>query len=323
MTAPSPGRVHVEAHARLHFGVLDLRGSLGRWFGGIGAAAPAPTLLLSAEANDSITADGPDAERAATFAARFLQHHRVTGGAHIVVERALPAHAGLGSGTQLALAVARALADLYALPADPVSLSMAVGRARRSAIGTWVFASGGLVVEGGRPRDGDACGPLIARMPLPRRWQCIIAIPHGAPGLSGAAEAHAFSMLPPPPQHEVEHVAHLVLMALLPAAADADLATFGHALSGIQEVTGRWFAPVQGDIFAPGLTRELLEAMTGAGAAGAGQSSWGPAVYGLVDGPDAAERVAARLRAILGSRGTVYHGSFPDHGARTWRDAGA
>ena len=32
--------VFVEAPARLHFGVLDLRGELGRWFGGIGAAAP-------------------------------------------------------------------------------------------------------------------------------------------------------------------------------------------------------------------------------------------------------------------------------------------
>ena len=34
--------VFVEAPARLYFGVLDLRGDLGRRFGGIGAAVPAP-----------------------------------------------------------------------------------------------------------------------------------------------------------------------------------------------------------------------------------------------------------------------------------------
>ena len=44
--------VFVEAAARLHFGVLDLRGSLGRWFGGIGASAPGPSLLLSASRSD-------------------------------------------------------------------------------------------------------------------------------------------------------------------------------------------------------------------------------------------------------------------------------
>src|SRR2546430_5201863 len=40
--------VFVEAPARLHFGVLDLRGDLGRRFGGIGAAGSAPALLVEA-----------------------------------------------------------------------------------------------------------------------------------------------------------------------------------------------------------------------------------------------------------------------------------
>src|SRR3981189_1365997 len=93
----SGGTVFVEAAARLHFGVLDLRGALGRWFGGIGAAAPAPTLLLSACPAETLSVDGEDAERAAAFARRFLEHHDLPGGATIRVERSLPAHSGLGS----------------------------------------------------------------------------------------------------------------------------------------------------------------------------------------------------------------------------------
>jgi beta-ribofuranosylaminobenzene 5'-phosphate synthase len=321
VTAPSDAPVFVEAHARLHFGVLDLRGSLGRWFGGIGAAAPAPVVRLSARRSDRLTAAGPDAERAAGFARRFLEHHRLDAGAHITVEHALPSHSGLGSGTQLALAVGRALAEVYSIALDPVALSLAVGRARRSAIGTWVFAAGGLVVEGGRSRGGEGCGPLISRIELPAQWHCVLAIPAGQPGLSGSAEAHAFSTLPEPPQQEVEHVAHLVLMALLPAAADGDLTAFGHALTELQEINGRWFAAAQGDTFAPGISRTLIDVMLSGGAAGAGQSSWGPAVYGIVDGAVAAEALARELSVTLGSAGAVHHGPFPTHGARVWRNA--
>ena len=64
-------RVRVRAPARLHFGVLDLRGMLGRRFGGMGAAVPAPALELEAERADGYFASGPDAERALGFARRY------------------------------------------------------------------------------------------------------------------------------------------------------------------------------------------------------------------------------------------------------------
>src|SRR5947209_8569908 len=152
--------VFVEAQARLHFGVLDLRGALGRWFGGIGAAAPAPTLLVSASPADALEVGGEDADRAADFARRLLAHHRLEGGARLWVHRSLPPHAGLGSGTQLALAVARALAELHGIPSDAPELARAVGRGGRSAIGTWTFTGGGLVLEGGRRPESQSVAPL-------------------------------------------------------------------------------------------------------------------------------------------------------------------
>ena len=311
--------VFVEAAGRLHFGVLDLRGALGRRFGGIGAAAPAPTLLLSASQGDTLVVTGEDADRAAGFARQFLEYHGLDGGAVLHVERALPPHAGLGSGTQLALAVARALAELYGLPTHAPGLARAVGRAQRSAIGTWMFAGGGLVLEGGRFTGSGRVAPLLARIPFPRSWRCIIAVPNSTAGMSGDAEDHAFAQLPPAPEREVERVAHLVLMALLPALADADLARFGPALSEIQSSTGRWFAPAQGGTFTPGPTEGLVRRMAEWGAAGVGQSSWGPTAYGIVDGEDAAMALAGQVRAALGSSGTVYHGPFRAEGARVWR----
>jgi len=318
-----PDTVFVEAPARLHFGVLDLRGALGRWFGGIGAAAPEPTLLLSARVDGMLAVEGADADRAETFARAFLAHHDLQTGARISIHRALPSHAGLGSGTQLALAVARAIADLRGLPTTAAALARAVGRAQRSAIGTWTFDGGGLVVEGGRRADTNGVGPLIARIQFPSTWRCVVAVPRQPPAISGADEAAALAALPPPPEREVEHVAHLVLMALLPALADADLAGFGRALTAIQTTTGRWFASVQGGIFARGPSEELVRRMAERGAPGVGQSSWGPTVYGIVDGEEAGVRLADEVRAVLEhcGGGTVHEGPFRSTGARVWRAA--
>ncbi|MSO30693.1 MAG: hypothetical protein EXQ48_07085 [Acidobacteria bacterium] len=318
MVTAGPEAVFVEAQARLHFGVLDLRGSLDRWFGGIGAAAPAPSLLVSAERSTTLEVEGPEANRAAGFARVFLSHHAINAGARVRIHRALPPHAGLGSGTQLALAVARALAMLHGVSAEVSELACAVGRAQRSAVGTWTFAGGGLVVEGGRRVGASGVGPLLARLPFPPDWRCVVAVPDTAPGISGADEAAAFARIMPPPERDVERVSHLVLMALLPAVASGDLATFGAALTEIQTTTGRWFAAIQGGPFAPGPGADLVSRMLEWGVKGVGQSSWGPAVYGIVEGEEAGARLAERVEDALGSCGRVYWGAFPTEGARVW-----
>lgn len=324
LAGAAPAVVSVEAPARLHFGMLDLRGALGRIFGGIGAAAPAPSLLLEARAAPpgTLEAEGEDAERVVEFARRFLAFHDLRGGARIVVRRAIQRHSGLGSGTQLALAVARALSELYDVDAsDPTRLARAVSRARRSAIGTWAFARGGFILEGGRRRDRDAPAPLLARLPFPPSWRCVIAVPRAPQGVSGEAESAAFASLSPPGHGEAEHVAHIVLMALMPALAEDDLTTFGEALSEVQRVNGRWFAAAQGGVFAPGPSEALVRHMAEWGAAGVGQSSWGPAVYGIVRGRDAGESLAAHVRALLdvAGGGEVYEGPFANEGARVTR----
>ena len=263
-----PGRIFVEAPARLHFGVLDLRGRLGRHFGGLGAAIPSPSLLLEAAPAASLTVEGPDADRAAEFARRFLAFHRLPEAGRIVIHQAIPSHAGLGSGTQLGLAVARALAELHGLPTGAVELARAVARGKRSAIGTWTFAFGGFIVEGGRRLGSQEIAPLLARFAVPESWRCVVAVPPGPRGLSGEAEASAFEQLPSPADREVEQVSHLVLMQLLPALVEADLPSFGEALSAVQRITGAWFAGPAGGVFAPGPTERLVADMAAWGAAG-------------------------------------------------------
>jgi beta-ribofuranosylaminobenzene 5'-phosphate synthase len=315
----APGSLFVEAPARLHFGVLDLRGDLGRRFGGLGAGIPEPSLLLEVALAADLTVEGPDSARAGEFARRFLAHHRLDTGARIIVHRQIPAHSGLGSGTQLGMAVARALAELHGLPTEPLALAYAVGRGLRSAIGIWTFALGGFIVEGGRRPGSEEIAPLIARLPIPPQWRCVVAVPPGHPGLSGEAEASAFERLPVPGADQVERVAHLVLMQLLPALVEGDLSNFGAALSAVQRLTGAWFAAEQGGTFAPGLGARLVQCMGAWGASGVGQSSWGPAVYGVVESDSAAADLARRAGELMGGSGLVFRGGFAQSGARVWR----
>jgi predicted sugar kinase len=57
-------------------------------------------------------------------------------------------------------------------------------------------------------------------------------------------------------------------------------------------MVGDCFSSVQGGRFANPISEKTVEYMISRGAAGIGQSSWGPAVYGLVEGK-------ARARKLL------------------------
>ncbi len=285
--------VRVEAPARLHLGMLAVAGDVTRRFGGLGVSVSRPAVVVEAEPADELSAEGADADRALLFARRCHEAMGLSGGAHVRVVEAIPQHMGLGSGTKLALAVARALAVLGARDLDAPGLAQAAGRAARSAVGMWTFALGGLVVEGGVRRDNERPAPLLARYAMPEEWRCVLVVPADEPGLSGVAEDEAFAQLAPNDEHSAA-IAQLVLTSLLPALVERDVEEFGAALTRVQQLVGDSFATVQGGRFHP-RAAGLVEALLDAGAAGAGQSSWGPAVYGIVDSEAAAQELARRV----------------------------
>jgi len=195
--------------------------------------------------------------------------------------------------------------ELHGIEASTRAVARALGRGERSAIGTYAFDGGGLIVEGGRRRDSDALAPLLARIPFPSNWWAVVGAPDAAPGISGDSESEAFDALPSPSEAQVGRVCRIVLMDLLPSLAEADLDGFGASLARIQSITGEWWAPIQGGVFTPGPTADLVQAMSGWGARGVGQSSWGPAVYGIVDGERAGRQLAGRVERSLGAEGRV------------------
>ena len=312
----------VTAPARLHFGMLDPAGLGGRRFGGCGVAVESPRVVVavSSRPGRDVVARGSQAERATAFARRARTAFGHRGGVEVDVREVIPPHVGLGSGTKLGLAIALGVAELAGVSAGPEQLAGASGRAVRSGVGSWTFAAPGLVVEAG-VRDRSSISPLVARYPVPEHWRCVLAVPADAEGLSGEAEERFFDSLRE--QATIEpRVSRLVLTALLPGLLTADIDEFGGALSEIQREIGSLFATQQGGVFHP-RAAPVVEALHALGVGAVGQSSWGPAVYGIVDGSERAADVADRLRAALGPGTGVRAVDFDRRGAQLAREGQA
>ena len=312
--------------ARLHLGLLDTNGNLGRLYGSIGVAIQQPNVILRAAPAPFLQVHGLDVDRVTAFAQRFLAYHNLNLGARLELVAAIPGHVGLGSGTQLALAVGAALARLAGLHLSAAEIARSMGRGVHSGIGINTFAAGGFVLDGGHPvasgtsgaQPGSAVPPVLIRQPFPEDWRFVVVIPEMEPGLSGEKETSAFQELPKAPPSRVAKLCRLLVMQMLPALFEQNITEFGHALTEIQRLVGASFAPIQGGQYADPLSDQLIAFLLAQGAAGAGQSSWGPTVYGLVAGQPAADLLAARATEFLGvlSRGQVFTVAPDNHGVR-------
>ena len=326
-TAPEPmltdrhnavtGTVTVHAPGRLHLGFLDPAASLGRAFGSLGLVIDGFETVVSVGSAprdtataDTLTADTRAAQaelaRASACLDALRRHTGLHDTLHLHLMQVLPAHAGFGSGTQLALAIGHAFAQWHGLPLDSAVLARWLGRGARSGIGIAGFDQGGLLVDGGPAADG-APAPLLARLALPDAWR-VIVIQHPAQrGLSGAREKRAIeaiAAMAPLPRAAAADICHQVLMRVLPGAACAEFALFAAGVTRVQQVLGDHFAPAQGgSAYASAAVGRLVQWLFDASRGAAiGQSSWGPTGFAIVASQAEADTLvgAARTAGLIG-----------------------
>jgi beta-ribofuranosylaminobenzene 5'-phosphate synthase len=309
-------KVYVKTPARLHLGLIDLNGDLGRLFGGLGVGIDRPNVILEAQRSERLGVTGEKTEQVKTLAKRFLETYNVKANASIHVKQAIPEHAGLGSGTQIALAVATALAKLFGVKASVPELAEAMGRGQRTSIGTAIFEQGGFVVDGGKSTSRNRFPATIFRQPFPHDWGFVVAVPNANKGLAKNEETAAFKALSPMKAEDAGKVCRLTMMKLLPALVERDIKSFGEALTQIQIVVGEHFAEVQGGTYSSQTATEGIALMQKLGAYGAGQSSWGPAFYGLTQ-KEKAKEIKLKVKAFLseGVGGQVFIAKANNRGA--------
>lgn len=282
--------VSVSVPARLHLGFLDINGSLGRKFGSLGVAISAPETRLTLRRSTVAAINGAEAARAGGYLDTMTRVLNISGAFDLTIHEAIPAHSGLGSGTQLALAVAAALRSLAGLPLDPRGDAVLLDRGARSGIGIGLFSSGGLVLDAGRTAAGGP-PPVIARHPFPEDWRIILLQDTQVQGVHGQEEREAFIRLPVFPESEAAQLCRIVLIQAMPAIIEKDIVQFGLAIADIQRRLGDYFAPAQGGRYTSKAVEAMASTLAAAGAHGCGQSSWGPTGFAFASSQAEAERL--------------------------------
>ncbi len=290
-------RVVVGTGSRIHLGLIEMHGGSGRVDGGIGIALNDPGILIEARQADGIAVSGCDGITSGVvrnIAEGTLAGIHAGAGIEVRVRCSYPSHTGLGSGSQLSLATAKAICELYDRKMTVQELAQLTGRGGTSGIGTAAFESGGFIIDGGHrfgpgaektgfapssASKGIRPAPVTVRHDFPQDWKIVLAIPAVDPGASGSREADIFRTCCPVPVDEVRTLCHEVLVKMLPAIVEHDLDLFGSSVNAIQRVG---FKKVE-HTFQPPEFAGLLDAMRDAGAAGAGMSSFGPALFAFCD----------------------------------------
>jgi beta-ribofuranosylaminobenzene 5'-phosphate synthase len=332
-----PDWVKVQAYARLHLGFFDLDGGLGRRFGSLGLAIDAPVTSLSLMRADAIACAGLEPQRIAVHLATLCKHLGLAGPYKVTVHDAVPAHSGLGSGTQLALAVATALRLLEGIEVDAAVDAILLRRGARSGAGAALFRAGGLIVDGGQREtrsaargDGEnpaACHegvpPVLARFDFPDDWRIILVMDPDIQGVHGAAEREAFARLPPFSPARSADICRTVLMQALPAVVERDLPAFGAAIAHIQRCLGDYFAPAQGGSrYTSARVGDIMLRLEQAGAHGIGQSSWGPTGFAFAQSSAEADALIAAVAALAKPSGLMLRiCKAANHGAVTQTSA--
>jgi beta-ribofuranosylaminobenzene 5'-phosphate synthase len=293
--SPSPASVTVTVPARLHLGFLDLNGSLGRRFGSIGLAINGLKTSVTFNAASQLRVTGPENERVRGYLQAMQRALDIETTCHVRIDEVVPAHAGLGSGTQIALAVAAGVRRFHGLPLDVRGDAIRLERGARSGVGIGLFDHGGLVVDGGRGPLTTAA-PVVSRMPFPEQWRILVVLDPHRQGVHGPDEREVFSKLAPSSDGQAAHLCRLVLMKALPALAERDIAGFGSAINEMQVLLGDYFAAIQGGSrFSSPDVAAALAALEDEGAYGIGQSSWGPTGFAFAPSAEEANRLVESI----------------------------
>ncbi len=250
---------------------------------------------------DDTASDGDTADRVTQIAQRFANVYgmRDLPNLEITIRHRPPAHSGLGSGTQLAMAVSQSLVKFFGKTISDAELAREIaGRGERSAVGIHGFFQGGLLFENSSDDSEEqtpSINPIASRYDVPTNWRVAIFRPRDwIATVSGDSEKEHFvrtkSNCRSNSQSSLSRLITIAEQDLLPAVAAEDFSAFADAVQRFNRESGLLFEDVQGGPYNGPIITSLVETLTSLGAVGIGQSSWGPSVFCWFENePDARE----------------------------------
>lgn len=278
--------IEIQTGSRLHFGPLSYRPERGRHFGGIGMmiATPGWDIIAQSSSEDSFS----DEELLAPLV-QTIREKNPSWGQPITIQFRdhIPRHCGLGSGTQLGMAVTEAIGRLHGeTEFTAQQLASYSQRGHRSAIGLHGYLQGGFLVDAGH-QSGEAIGQIACRFDFPEEWRVLLVTPQDGAGYFGDAEIKSFAKLSSMSASRTGELCRLALTEILPALKHQDYRSFARALYEYGKVVGEFFAGTQHGVFSHPEMESLVDRLRDQGIVAAAQSSWGPTVALVL--PDAAK----------------------------------
>ena len=253
----------IRAPSRLHLGFIPSKEGLGS----AAVAISEPSLVLRMRKSDDIHVRGAYSDEFFRLARSFIENFSPNKGIDILVESAIKRHIGLGSGTRMALSVGMGIDRIYGLNLSPYDIADFFGRGRNSKAGLETLLHGGIAVIDGK---GEILNP-------PDDWRFVVAIPDISHRYFGDKERKAMgSMKLPDIEGDLSH-------EIRESIKSGDAERFGNLLTELDRTTGMMFYDVQGGEHTHKILSKIKDFGLKSGAYGAGQSSWGPALYFITD----------------------------------------
>ena len=307
--------VRITTPCRIHLSLIDENGYTGRVDGGIGLMLDRPNVVFEAsnhaeefkiEAHKYYRESIEVINEIASMV--FKKYNISNKNFHFNLKRYFPSHVGLGSKTQLSLAIATAIMKLKNLNhLTTRDLTKLVQRGGTSGIGWKGFESGGFILDGGhdfgKGKEKETFLPssasnmanpalTLSQVDIPSNWRFVLIIPNVKKGVYGDEEVRVFQTHAPIPRDEVNEVSHQILMKVIPGVIKNDLKCFGEGLKRIQSIGFKKVELNLQDI----VVKNFLTFFEEYGLKAYGMSSFGPSVIGIVESDSEAEELLKKIQ---------------------------
>uniref|UniRef100_A0A7C2FGB9 Beta-ribofuranosylaminobenzene 5'-phosphate synthase n=1 Tax=Thermosphaera aggregans TaxID=54254 RepID=A0A7C2FGB9_9CREN len=284
----------ISSPARLHFGIINPFRKDLRLYLGAGLAVNRPRVEIVVRKNRELSFRGPRSEEVWMKLRPLIEKYGLRKG-EVEIRKTIPKHVGLGSTTQLLLSVAKGLLTVNNIFFDIEEVSSILGIGRVSGVGKYAFQYGGFIVDSGV--KGKDSTKLYLRLRFPESWRFIVVIPEGR-GLSEEEENRVFAADEDIPESLIHEASYHLFVEIIPSLIEEDIEGFSTGLEKLQLIVGKMFSRYQGGVFSKN-SQIIVDVLKKLGVKGVGQSSWGPAVYGVIPPGENAEEVKTRVSRIV------------------------
>ena len=290
--------IQIISPARLHFGFLEINNNQSdNLLGGIGLSIDKFHTKITMKKNAKIKVKGKSLNKASLFLNTFCRKREIKPNFFLNIEKSSPQHIGLGSGTQLALSIGKAISDLNNLNLNIEKIGKILNRNYRSNVGLINFKYGGFLID---LKIKNKFFTSIDKVFFPEDWK-IILIKDLKQGLHGKSEIDAFKKIKKFPKKSNIRLTDLVLLKIYPSLIENNFNEFSKAITKLQNIMGSYFNVLQGGVFSSPTVSSVLRFLEKENVLGYGQTSWGPTGFSFFSNIKKAEQMKTKLKKRFSS----------------------